>query len=252
MLFIGSDMAKKKIYAVARGRRSGLFSTWPEAEAQVKGYGGARYKGFANRAEAEAWLRQEQKIPGSTVKPRGGGLPKASRPVASHKQEDDHSQILIYTDGGCSGNPGPGGYGAVILHQGRKQELSGGYRLTTNNRMELMACIKALQNLADHDLQGLPVVLTSDSSYVVNAVNKGWARSWQRRGWVKSDNKPALNPDLWQELLALIGPLKITFRWIKGHAGHPLNERCDRLAVAAAKGRELPPDQPYEELNGAG
>ncbi|MBC8208034.1 MAG: ribonuclease HI [Desulfobulbaceae bacterium] len=245
-------MARKKTYAVARGRKTGLFTNWPEAEAQVKGFAGARFKGFSSSREAEEWLQLHKKSGGAAA----SSSPPTSRPVskkpvtattqprtAGQAPHDDFQGILIYTDGGCSGNPGPGGYGAVIRQQGQETELSGGYRLTTNNRMEMMACIAALRSVKG---SREPIMLYSDSSYVVNAITKGWAKSWQRRGWVKSDRKPALNPDLWQELLQLIEALHIDFRWVKGHSGNPLNERCDRLAVTAGKGDNLPPDTAYE------
>ncbi|HIP37843.1 MAG TPA: ribonuclease HI, partial [Desulfocapsa sulfexigens] len=133
-------------------------------------------------------------------------------------------------------------YGVVILADGAMRELSGGYRHTTNNRMELMACIKGIEALPSGKKK---VVLFSDSKYVVNGITKGWAKSWRKRGWIKSDGKPAVNPDLWEMLLDLTEGLDITFRWVKGHAGHPLNERCDQLAVENARGRDLVEDSGY-------
>lgn len=228
-------MAKKKFYAVASGRKPGIYTSWPEAEAQVKGYGGAKYKGFASRAEAETWMKnppdwQRKK---KTVKKKAVS---AETPVVSG------DCIEIYTDGGAINNPGPGGYGVVILADGTMRELSGGYRHTTNNRMELMACIKGIEALPSGKKK---VVLFSDSKYVVNGITKGWAKSWRKRGWIKSDGKPAVNPDLWEMLLDLTEGLDITFRWVKGHAGHPLNERCDQLAVENARGRDLVEDSGY-------
>lgn len=229
-------MAGKKFYAVASGRKPGIYTSWPEAEAQVKGYGGARYKGFANRSEAEAWmgnpeLQQKRRAPGKKT----GGLQKQFVTSAD--------RVEIFTDGGAINNPGPGGYGIIILAEGEERELSGGYRLTTNNRMELMACIKAISALTSHDK---PVLLHSDSSYVVNGISKGWAKGWRRRGWVKSDGKPALNSDLWAQLLDLVEGLDISFHWVRGHAGHPLNERCDQLAVQNARKEGLPEDTGYK------
>ena len=136
--------------------------------------------------------------------------------------------VDIYTDGACSGNPGAGGWGAVIVYKGIEKELSGGEADTTNNRMELTAVIRALQALKEP----CSVRLTSDSKYVVDGITKGWAQSWRDRGWRKGDGKPALNPDLWGELLDLLSVHGVEFVWVKGHAGHPYNERCDRLAVA--------------------
>lgn len=136
-------------------------------------------------------------------------------------------QVEIFTDGACSGNPGPGGWGAVLRYGSAEKELLGGAADTTNNRMELSAVIAALSALKEP----CKVTLTSDSKYVIDAVTKGWAKKWQANGWVKSDKKPALNADLWEKLLALLEKHDVRFVWVKGHAGHPENERCDRLAV---------------------
>ncbi len=136
--------------------------------------------------------------------------------------------VDIYTDGACSGNPGPGGYGVVLVYGENEKELSGSCPDTTNNRMELTAAIIGLRALK----VPCEVTLTSDSKYLCDAINLGWARSWKSRGWVKSDKSPALNSDLWEQLLALLEVHKVTFVWVRGHNGHPYNERCDRLAVA--------------------
>lgn len=136
--------------------------------------------------------------------------------------------VEIFTDGACSGNPGPGGYGAVLRYGEHEKEISGGEAETTNNRMELTAVIEALSALK----RPCDVILTTDSKYVCDSIQKGWARSWQKNGWVKSDKKPALNADLWEKCLALLDTHNVTLKWVKGHAGHPENERCDRLAVA--------------------
>ena len=135
--------------------------------------------------------------------------------------------VDIFTDGACRGNPGRGGWGAVLVYKGVEKELSGGEPMTTNNRMELSAVIAALSALREP----CEITLTSDSKYVVDAVTKGWARSWQARGWIKPDKSPALNPDLWEKLLKLLDYHSVTFVWVKGHAGHPYNERCDKLAT---------------------
>ena len=135
--------------------------------------------------------------------------------------------VEIFTDGACSGNPGPGGWGAILRYNGHEKELSGGEKNTTNNRMELTAVIKALGSLKEP----CRVTLTTDSKYVSDAVNQGWALSWQKNGWRKGDKKPALNPDLWQKLLELLEIHEVNIVWVKGHAGHPENERCDALAV---------------------
>lgn len=135
--------------------------------------------------------------------------------------------VFIYTDGACSGNPGAGGWGAILRYGTLEKELSGGEALTTNNRMELTAVIEALSALKEP----CEVTLTSDSKYVIDSVTKGWVYGWKSKGWIKSDKKPALNVDLWEKLLLLLEKHKVSFVWIKGHAGHPENERCDRLAV---------------------
>ncbi len=136
-------------------------------------------------------------------------------------------QVAIFTDGACSGNPGKGGWGAVLRYHGTEKELCGGAAQTTNNRMELTAVIEALGALKEP----CEVTLTTDSKYVVDAVEKGWVYGWQRNGWRKADKKPALNVDLWEQLLPLLEKHRVTFVWVKGHAGHPENERCDKLAV---------------------
>lgn len=136
-------------------------------------------------------------------------------------------QIEIYTDGACSGNPGPGGWGAVLVYNGKEKELSGSEKNTTNNRMELTAVIMALNALN----QPCEVKLTTDSKYVCDAVNKGWVYSWRKNDWKKSDKKPALNVDLWKELLSLLEKHEVEFIWVKGHNGHKYNEICDALAV---------------------
>ena len=136
-------------------------------------------------------------------------------------------KVEIYTDAACSGNPGPGGWGAVLVYAGHEKELSGGERETTNNRMELTAVIEALSALREP----CEVTLTSDSKYVIDALVLGWAEGWRARGWRKADKSPALNADLWARLLDLVRIHRMTYVWVKGHAGHPYNERCDRLAV---------------------
>lgn len=137
-------------------------------------------------------------------------------------------QVTIYTDGACSGNPGPGGYGVVLIYNGVEKELSGGEQATTNNRMELMAAIAGMEALKE----SCKVDLYSDSKYLVDGVTKGWAVGWRKRGWIKSDKKPALNPDLWERILDLFDQHEVTLHWVKGHADNPYNNRCDKLAVA--------------------
>ena len=153
----------------------------------------------------------------------------------------DLKQVVIYTDGACSGNPGPGGYGAVLLSGGHRKELSGGFRLTTNNRMEMLAAIEALRSLKDRSA----VKLHTDSQYVVNAIQQGWAKRWQANGWMRNKKEKAVNPDMWAQLLELCKQHDVEFIWVRGHAGNVENERCDELAVEAARQRNLPVDEGY-------
>lgn len=139
--------------------------------------------------------------------------------------------VTIYTDGACSGNPGPGGWGAILIYGAHRRELSGGEPDTTNNRMELTAVIQALSLLKEP----CAVDLWSDSKYVIDGLEKGWARGWKKRGWVKSDKKPALNPDLWDRLLELEEIHTLRCHWVKGHAENEFNNRCDQLAVAESQ-----------------
>lgn len=141
------------------------------------------------------------------------------------------TRVQIYTDGACSGNPGPGGWGAILKADGHVKELSGGEASTTNNRMELSAVIAALEALK----RPCAVTLTSDSKYVIDAIQKGWAKSWRAKGWMRNKNEKAKNPDLWERLLQLLEIHQVEFIWVKGHAGHPENERCDELAVMESK-----------------
>jgi ribonuclease HI len=237
---------KNKFYSVARGRKTGIFSAWfgpGNAEEQIKGFAGARYKGFVTIEEAREWLKSMQ-----NGDPHAGGkarVKKKSRvetAAADPEQALQAGTVVIYTDGGCSYNPGPGGYGAVILCGSQRQEISGGFRLTTNNRMELAACIESLKALKVTS----SVMVYSDSKYVVDAVTKGWARKWRKNGWMRTKTDAAENYDLWEQLLDLCGKHDVQFVWVKGHAGNPENECCDQLAVAAAAGRNLPPDKNYE------
>ena len=137
-------------------------------------------------------------------------------------------QVTLYTDGACSGNPGPGGWGAILECEGHRKELSGGEASTTNTRMELTAVIEGLSALKF----SCAVTLVSDSKYVIDAITKGWVYSWKAKGWRKADKSPALNVDLWEKLLPQLDRHQMTYQWVKGHAGHPENERCDQMAVA--------------------
>ncbi len=231
-------MAKrKKFYAVARGHVPGIYTEWfgaNGAEAQVRGVKNALYRGFPTREEARQWLEDPETAP---ARPQKSGRSKNGQPSAPRQGD-----LIIYTDGGCINNPGPGGYGVVVLNGEGRKEFSGGYRRTTNNRMEILACIVGLQALEKPSR----VTLYSDSRYVVDAVTKGWARKWRSRNWTKGDGNPALNSDLWEKLLKLIDYHDVQFVWVKGHAGTTENERCDQLANTSARQEGLPADRGYE------
>ena len=240
-------MAKPKYYAVAVGRRPGIYTQWfgeTGAQVQVHGFAGARFKSFATRDQARRYIAQ-----GGAEKPahRNADTPSRQRPASSAAPPavpaGGDRRIVIYTDGSSLGNPGPGGYGVVIALPEGDREYSGGYRLTTNNRMELLACIVGLEALE----APAAVALFSDSRYVVDGITKGWAKGWRRRGWRKSSGESALNIDLWQRLLALCEQHDVTFIWVKGHAGNPANERCDQLATQSAAQPDLPADPGYEK-----
>jgi len=234
---------KKKYYAVSRGYRTGIYTTWfgdEGAEVQVHGFPGASYKGFATRDEAEKWLKSPDTWEGAPHEFKG-----ETRFTGRGEESSPVNMVNIYTDGGCSGNPGPGGWGAVILDGDSREELSGGYRLTTNNRMELMACIRALEVLSGRQ----KLSLYSDSRYVVQGIAKGWARKWQSQNWMRTKTERAENVDLWSHLLHLCDRHQVTFVWVKGHACHPENERCDKLATTAAMDDGLLEDVPYVEGN---
>ena len=174
------------------------------------GYGQKVFDFFADIMYPWRWKKREKK---STVK------------------ESTMKTVTIYTDGACSGNPGPGGWGAILMYGGHKKELSGGEAQTTNNRMELTGVIAALEALKEP----CAVELYSDSKYVIDGLGKGWAKGWRARGWVKSDKKPALNPDLWGRLLDLCEKHTVNLHWVKGHAENEFNNRCDQLAVAESQ-----------------
>ena len=250
-------MGKWKWYAVARGRTNGLYLKWfgaDGAEAQVRGFPGAVYKGFLTREEAQEWFFRMQGIQPvlekavETVKNEGEDnettaviQEPTSGPTAFQAHDSSAGKVVIHTDGACIGNPGPGGYGVVMLEDGQKKELSGGFKRTTNNRMELISCIEALKGLK------CPSVATiyTDSQYVANSIGKGGARKWRENNWMRKDGEKAKNVDLLGQLLDLCDLHRVEFVWVRGHSGDPDNERCDQLAEAMAAQMGLPPDQGF-------
>jgi ribonuclease HI len=160
--------------------------------------------------------------------------------LKAHLKDSKH--VTLYTDGACIDNPGPGGYGVVMIYNSHRKELSGGFRKTTNNRMEIFAAIAGLKALKEP----CRVTLVSDSQYLVHAIQKGWASRWQANGWKRNNKEKAINPDLWERLLKLCEIHEVKFEWVRGHAGHSENERCDELATAAARGPNLVMDEGYE------
>ena len=240
-----SKKKKKSYYIIIKGHKPGLYTTWfgdDGAADQVQGYPDAVYKGFYTKEEASAWLKKfsTKKLP-SNLLALIEELP-TSKDTENLKDLLSKGKVLIYTDGGANPNPGPGGYGVVLHYEGNKKELSGGFRLTTNNRMELLACIMGLKALKEKN----DVILFSDSQYIVNAVSKGWAKKWQKNGWLTKEGGERTNYDLWAKLLPLCEKHDVEFKWVKGHAGNMDNERCDQLASKMARQKVLPVDDGYE------
>jgi ribonuclease HI len=258
---------RKQYYAVRNGREPGIYRTWEECKAQVDGYAKAQYKGFTSLEEAEAYLGYVKTVKPSAIKPStnkpSGAKPSDAKPFnppdAPKKKRgtgrsegeanaldmletsDGLKHVVIYTDGACLGNPGPGGYGVVLLHGKNREEFSRGFRLTTNNRMEMLACIVGLQALNGP----CAVTLYSDSQYVINSMTKGWALRWKKNKWKRNgENVP--NADLWEKMLDLCDRHKVKFNWVRGHAGNKENERCDQLARQAALGFDMAIDSVYE------
>ena len=173
----------------------------------------------------------------------GNRLEPEPESAVALRHTDKLKPVTLYTDGACIGNPGPGGYGVVLLYEGHRQELSGGFHLTTNNRMELMAAIVGLRALTERR----SVTLYSDSRYLVESMTQGWARQWRANHWRRGKRGKALNSDLWEQLLDVCDQHEVEFVWVQGHAGHRENERCDQLSMQAAQRRDLPADSVYEE-----
>jgi ribonuclease HI len=248
---------KKQYYAVRIGREPGIYLTWEECKAQVDGYAKAQYKGFGSLEEARAYLGNVKinnpgcdepavakpfNPPDATKKKRGTGRGEdEAKALKMLETSDGLKHVVIYTDGACLGNPGPGGYGVVLLHGKDRKEFSRGFRLTTNNRMEMLACIVGLQTLKEP----CAVTLYSDSQYVINSMTKGWAQRWKKNSWRRNgENVP--NADLWEKMLELCDKHKVRFNWVRGHAGNKENERCDQLARQAALGFDMAIDSVYE------
>ncbi|MCK5738943.1 ribonuclease HI [bacterium] len=234
---------KKKWYVVFTGHQPGVYDVWfgdAGAEVQIKSYPGAKFKGYPSRSEAEGAFANFLNNGVNPIKnSRKNTLPKQvllDFPL-------DKNTFILYTDGGSIGNPGPGGYGAVLKSTADTEEFSGGYRLTTNNRMEIIGCIVGLS----HTPAGAKVTVYSDSRYVVNTCTKGWARRWQANNWMRTRTESAINADLWEQMLELLDQRQVKFEWVKGHAGNPLNERCDKLANSTARKSNLPPDPGYRK-----
>jgi ribonuclease HI len=228
---------KQKYYAVRKGRHPGIYPDWDTCKAQVDGFAGAQYKSFSTKEEAAQYLGGQD--------PAGGAIAKKTSRESSPPQSIPAGHVVIYADGACSGNPGKGGYGTVILSGDQRRELAAGFRRTTNNRMEILGCIAGLDAIE----QPSDIILYSDSRYVVDAATKGWAETWRSRGWnrkVEGQLVPALNSDLWARLLDLCEWHRVQFRWVRGHDGNVENERCDELARAAAASDNLQVDTGYE------
>ena len=242
-------MAKKKkqYYAVVKGRAPGIYCTWfgaGGAAEQVQGLEDARYRGFYTEEEMAMWL---QGLPQGMLKREAPALAQfaAGFDGGQSSQEAEIESLLqagrvvVFTDGSADTKTRRGGYGAVIRVGGKRRELSGGFRGTTNNRMELTAVIKALEAVKKKS----DVVVFSDSQYVVRAMMEGWVDNWRANGWARDKGQKLMNADLWQQLDALCRKHTVAFEWVRGHSGTRENERCDRLAVAAGQGKDLPMDR---------
>ena len=239
-------MAKKKFYAVIKGRQPGIYQEWfgeNGADAQISGFSGAIYKSFPTLVEAEQWFRRGREAYSEDTSTQLNATEPSNEPDAQTEQDNTQlPQVTIYTDGACIKNPGPGGYGIVLLYGKHRKELSGGFRLTTNNRMEILAAIVGLKALKTR----CNVTIYSDSRYLVDAMMLGWAERWRANNWRRTKTEMAINPDLWRQLLELCPQHQVKFVWVQGHAGNIENERCDQLATQAAQQANLPPDEQYE------
>lgn len=243
---------KKSIYIILKGYKPGVYQQWegPEgAKIQVEGFANAVFKGFYTAEEAYNWLKAQAKepLPASLqrwlAEQEHGAANQPSKSLNSLIENHlSTGGIVIFTDGSSLGNPGPGGYAAIILSKQNRREICGGFRFTTNNRMELYACIAALESIQPPQ----EVFLITDSAYVYRANTEGWLQRWAKNGWKRHDGKTIENLDLWQRLYHLCQIFTVEFYWIKGHNATVENERCDHLAVTSAQAPHLPEDQGYQ------
>ncbi len=229
----------KKYYAVFQGRKPGIYLNWEETKAQVYSFSKPIYKSFTSLLEAENWMS----LPKTVDSKKKKSVKTKEQEINTEVEKPSDNSIIIYTDGACKNNPGPGGYGILLLSKSKKKEISGGYRLTTNNRMELLACIIGLEAIIKESV----VNIYSDSAYVVNSINKGWAKKWKANGWKRNKNDFADNIDLWERFLNIYDKHKVKMNWVKGHANNPGNEKCDELASNAAVSTDLQIDSAYEK-----
>ncbi|MFN3309970.1 MAG: ribonuclease HI [Anaerolineales bacterium] len=246
---------RKSLYVVLKGHQPGVYPQWEGSEGakiQVEGFGNAVYKGFYTAEEASNWLKSQAKEP--LPPPLMKWLIEQERKAANHSSKslksltETHLQAggtVIFTDGATLGNPGRGGYAAAILQNENRREISGGFRLTTNNRMELYACIAALESIQPPQ----KVLLITDSAYIYRATMQGWLQRWAENGWKQRRGRAVENRDLWQRLHRLCQCFTVEVYWIKGHNATLENERCDWLANRAAQKPNLPEDQGYQMRN---
>ncbi len=240
---------KKSIYVVINGRNPGIYSKWfgvGETAEQIEGFPEAIYKGFYTREEAINWLKE---FTPETLAKLAPNLveyldEKDDSPTLLDTVAEllDNKKVVIFTDGSTNAGSGAGGYGVILKYKENIKELSGGFRKTTNNRMEIIACIEGLRALKKRS----DVVVFSNSQYVVNSMTKGWAKKWQAQSWMRNDKEKAENSDLWAQLLNLCNLHNVEFQWVKGHNNTKENERCDLLALDASKKSNLPIDEGFE------
>jgi ribonuclease HI len=247
--------SKKQYYIVVHGLKPGLYTEWfgdNGASKQVEGFNDAIYKGFYSKEDALVWLREFSEETLRKYAPNLLDLVDYSVPLQVVDEGSEclkEGKIIIHTDGCAMGNPGAGGFAALLRYKEREKEITGGFQETTNNRMELMACIEGLKALK----QKSDIVVFSDSKYLVDSINEKWIYKWRNNHWMKSKKKQVMNADLWKTLLELVEQHEIEFRWVRGHNIDKNNQRCDFLAKQAAQGQNLPVDTGFskEDLQSA-